>query len=238
MDRRTHCAVRGEVIDALDGANAARAVCVVARSAMHTGHVPDDDVPTAVDFHNPAHARTWTEETPRKRPWRTRFFAEYCRALPGAGLRILELGSGPGHLAREILTHGDVAEYVALDFAAPMHELAHAHLGPLADRVTFVTRDFRDASWCDGFAGFDAVVTLQAVHETRHKRHALPLFAQARSVLRSGGVLLYADAYAEEGRKPNLFLDRAEQPAALRAAGFAEVELLLDEGGMALYVAK
>jgi hypothetical protein len=60
-----------------------------------------DDVPTAVDFHDPAHARTWTDETPRKRPWRPQFFAAFCSALRDPELRILELGSGPGHLARE-----------------------------------------------------------------------------------------------------------------------------------------
>src|SRR5262249_62221889 len=114
-----------------------------------------EDVPTRVDFHDPAHARTWTDETPRKRPWRPRFFAAFCAALAGPRLRILELGSGPGHLAREILTRCDVADYVALDFSTPMHELAREHLGTdLAARVTFVTRDFRTPEWTHELAQF------------------------------------------------------------------------------------
>lgn len=197
-----------------------------------------DDVPTAVDFLDPSHARTWTAETPIKRPWRTQFFAAFCAALPADRPRILELGSGPGHLAREILTHCSVAEYVALDFSPAMHELARAHLGELAPGVTFVTRNFRSPDWIEGLAGFDAVVTQQAVHETRHKRHAQPLLAQARTTLTPGGLLLYCDSYASSSTKPNLFLERDEQPVMLRAAGFAQVELLHEEHGMALYAAR
>ena len=113
--------------------------------------------------------------------------------------------------------------------------LAREHLGELAPRVTFVTRDFRAADWSTGLVAPDAIVTMQAVHETRHKRHALPLLTQAREL---GGQLLYCDHYQQDGRKPELFLDRAEQPDVLRAAGYANVELLLDEGGMALYSAR
>ena len=194
-----------------------------------------EDVPTSVDFQNPEHARQWTAETPGKRPWRTSFFAEFSKALPGRQLRLLELGSGPGHLAREILDRCDVAEYLALDFSNAMHDLAREHLGEFASRVTFITRDFRAPGWTAGFSALDAIITMQAVHETRHKRHALPLLAQARAVLRPGGQLLYCDHYFEEGKKPGLLLDRSEQPEMLRAAGYIDVVVLRDEGGMALY---
>jgi SAM-dependent methyltransferase len=200
--------------------------------------VSDDDVPTGVDFHNPVHARTWTEETPIKRPHRVQFFAAFCAALRGERLRVLELGSGPGHLARKILLGCDVAEYVALDFSEPMHALAREHLAELAPRVTFVTRDFRDPTWAQGIEPVDAIVTMQAAHETRHVRHLVPLLASARTVLRPGGVLLYCDHYVIEGRNPALLPEREEQPLALRAAGFAEIELLLEMEAMALYAAR
>lgn len=51
-----------------------------------------EDVPTGVDVLDP---RRWTDETPRKRPWRPRFFEAFCAALSGSQLRMLELGSGP-----------------------------------------------------------------------------------------------------------------------------------------------
>ena len=193
----------------------------------------DDDEPIRVDFRDPATARTWIEDTRIRRPYRPRF----CAALASRPkLRILELGSGPGQLAREILVHCDVHIYVALDFSPAMHEIAAEHLGELASRVTFVTRDFREPTWPGDLGTFDAIVTLQAAHETRHKRHMVPLLERARTVVAPGGVLLYADHYlTPETRLPALAPARADQPLALERAGFVDIELRHEEGNMALW---
>jgi SAM-dependent methyltransferase len=197
----------------------------------------EDDVPIRVDFRDPATARTWIEETRIKRPYRPRFFAAFCAALASRSkLRVLELGSGPGQLAREILVHCDVDVYIALDFSPAMHEIAAEHLGELATRVRFVTRDFREPAWPDDLGTFDAVVTLQAAHEARHKRHLVPLLERARTVIAPGGVLLYADHYlTPETKLPALAPARADQPLALERAGFVDVQLRHDEGNMALW---
>jgi SAM-dependent methyltransferase len=195
----------------------------------------DEDLPIRVDFRDAATARAWIEDTRIRRPYRPRFFAAFCAALP-RGVRILELGSGPGQLAREILVHCDVRAYTALDFSPAMHAIAAEHLGELASRVTFVTRDFREPAWPDGLGDFDAVVTLQAAHETRHKRHLVPLLARARTVLAPGGMLLYADHYLTPDTKLRaLFPERDDQPRALGDAGFVDVELCYEEGTMALW---
>ena len=197
----------------------------------------DDDLPIRVDFRDAATARTWIEDTRIRRPYRPRFFAAFCAALASLPkLRILELGSGPGQLAREILVHCDVHVYVALDFSPAMHEIAAEHLGELASRVTFVTRDFREPAWADDLGTFDAVVTLQAAHETRHKRHLVPLLERARTAIAPGGVLLYADHYlTPETKLPALAPARADQPLALERAGFVDVQLRYEEGNMALW---
>jgi SAM-dependent methyltransferase len=197
----------------------------------------EDDVPIRVDFRDPATARTWIEETRIKRPFRPSFFAAFCAALSSRQrLRILELGSGPGQLAREILLHCDVHTYVALDWSRAMHDLAAEHLGDLASRVAFVIRDFRVPTWPADLGTFDAIVTMQAAHETRHKRHLVPLLERARTLLAPGGLLLYCDGYLHgETRLPALVLDRAEQPVAVERAGYVDVRLLHDEGNQALY---
>jgi SAM-dependent methyltransferase len=197
----------------------------------------DDDVPIRVDFRDPATARGWIEDTRIKRPYRPRFFAAFCTALASRPqLRVLELGSGPGQLAREILVHCDVHTYVALDFSPAMHAIAAEHLGELASRVTFATRDFREPDWSGDLGTFDAVVTLQAAHETRHKRHLVPLLERTRTVVAPGGVLLYADHYlTPETKLPALVPARADQPLALERAGFADVQLRYEEGNMALW---
>jgi SAM-dependent methyltransferase len=197
----------------------------------------NDDLPIRVDFRDPATARTWIAETAIKRPYRPRFFAAFCAALaPRAKLRILELGSGPGQLAREILAHCDVATYTALDFSPAMHAIAAETLGELAPRVTFVVRDFREPAWPADLGPFDAIVTLQAAHETRHKRHLVPLLERARTLLVPGGVLLYADHYlTPETKLPELMPARDDQPLALERAGFTAVQLCHEEHAMALW---
>ncbi len=194
----------------------------------------DDDVPIRVDFRDEATARAWIEDTRVRRPYRPRFFAAFCAALP-PGSRILELGSGPGQLAREILSRCDVRSYIALDFSPAMHAIAREHLGELAARVTFVIRDFREPAWPDKLGDFDAVVTLQAAHETRHHRHLVPLLERARTLLVPGGVMLYADHYrTPETTLPGLFVERDDQVRALEHAGFDDVQLLYEESSMAL----
>lgn len=199
----------------------------------------EDDVPIRVDFRDPATARTWIEETRIKKPFRPSFFAAFCAALSSRHqIRILELGSGPGQLAREILLHCDVGAYVALDWSQAMHDIATEHLGDLARRVTFVVRDFREPTWPANLGVFDAIVTMQAAHETRHKRHVVPLFERARTLLAPGGAMLYCDGYLHpEAKLPALVFDRADQPRALERAGFVDVRLLHDEGNQALYCA-
>jgi SAM-dependent methyltransferase len=197
----------------------------------------DEDVPIRVDFRDLATARAWIEDTRIRRPYRPRFFAAFCAALAARReLRILELGSGPGQLAREILSRCDVRTYVALDFSLAMHELAAEHLSKLASRVSFVIRDFREEAWPTGLGEFDAIVTLQAAHETRHKRHLVPLLERARTLLGPGGILLYADHYlTPETKLPALAPARDDQPLALERAGFVDVQLQYEEGNMALW---
>ncbi len=196
------------------------------------------DVPSPIDFHDPAQARAWMERTAANRPWRPEFFRAFSAALNGRSsrpLRILELGSGPGQLAKAVLKTCRASQYVALDFSAAMHELAREQLGPLAAKVKFVERDFRKPEWSFGLGKFDAVLTLQAAHETRHRERLPDLLRRARACLKAGELLLYCDHYRGTLKHPVLYLERQQQPRMLRATGFVHVECLLDKGGMALY---
>ena len=202
----------------------------------------DTDVPSPIDFHDPLQARAWIEDTAKRRPYRALFFAAFVEALRtscSAPVDILELGSGPGHLAKQILQRCDVRRYVALDFSLAMHQLARPTVESHLDRIEFVHRDFRHEDWGAGLGLFEAVVTMQAAHETRHKRHLLRFFYSARQRLNPDGVLLYADHYAQagDGKNPSLMASRQEQRDALEQAGFSKIEQLLDQGGMALYSA-
>jgi SAM-dependent methyltransferase len=210
------------------------------RSGTGAGTMSNEDVPSPIDFHDLAQAKAWEAQTVKNRPWRPQFFAAFVAALQGHFDRefsVLELGSGPGHLVEQILRHCAIGRYVALDFSEPMHALARTRLVALAGKVEFLQRDFRAPDWNAGLGPFDAVVTMQAAHEVRHRHHVPALLAQARQCLAPGGLLLYCDHYAEaaSAKHADLHLRAEEQRAALHQGNLAQVQKLLDLGGMALY---
>ncbi len=118
------------------------------------------DVPITVDFRQAGHAQAWAESAMSVRPWRAEFFAAFVRLIASAAAsrasRVLELGSGPGFLAEQLLASNADLAYVALDFWPAMHELARQRLGA---RAEWVERSLRDADWGEGLGRFDFVVT-------------------------------------------------------------------------------
>jgi SAM-dependent methyltransferase len=200
-----------------------------------------EDVPITVDFRLAEHARNWTESANSIRPWRADFFAAFVREVrcqpSSCPSRVIELGSGPGFLAHELLTSNPKLAYVALDFSAEMHELAKQRLGALALRVQFAERNLREANWGEGLGQFNFAVTNQAVHELRHKRYAEALHSQVRYLLVPGGAYLVCDHFYGEGGMSNaqLYMTVKEQRDALRAAGFTQVDEVLLKGGLVLH---
>ncbi len=200
------------------------------------------DVPSPIDLRSMRDAREWTATAMAKRPWRTEFFAEFTTAIRLSTTpvqRILELGSGPGFLARHVLSAMPSIAYVSLDFSPAMHEIAAERLGSLSARVQFLQRSFREPNWSHDLGLFECVVTNQAVHELRHKQYAGRLHAQVKSLLAPGGFYLVCDHFVGEGGMKNeqLYMTVAEQKAALANSGFSKVEQLLLKGGLVLHCA-
>ena len=203
--------------------------------------VRDEDVVSPIDLRTMADAREWAATAMDKRPWREEFFqcfvAQLCGLRPAPS--VLELGSGPGFLAGRILEAVPDIQYTMLDFSPAMHELAREHLGRLAHAVRQIEGDFKRAGWSAGLGSFDAVVTMQAVHELRHKKHAAGLHASVRSLLNPNGRYLVCDHYVGLDRMRNdaLFMSVAEQHHALQSAGFKTVACLLQKRGLVLFSA-
>ncbi len=80
-----------------------------------------------------------------------------------------------------------------------MHVLAKERLGAISGQVEFMNRDFLSPQWCVGLPRYRAVITLQAVHELRHKRRAPALYEQVRSVLAPAGAFLICDHFSGPG---------------------------------------
>ena len=199
------------------------------------------DVPSPVDLRQLEDAREWANEVMVKRPWRVEFFQLFALAIQeraaGQPVHVLELGSGPGFLAEHLLKTLPNIQYVALDFSPAMHELAAQRLGALAKHVKFVERSFLDESWGHGLGEFEVVVTLQAVHELRHKSRAPKLHSQVKQLLAPEGSYLVCDHFAGEGGMSNdqLFMSVAEQQAAIRLGGFQNIRQLHAKGSLVLH---
>jgi SAM-dependent methyltransferase len=189
-----------------------------------------------------ADAREW-EATAERRPGRSQMLdriAQEAGRRTRPGDQILELGSGPGFLAQRVLQRVPDAHYTALDFSGAMHELARARLGPSAARVTFLERSFKSEAWTADLGPFDLVVTNQAVHELRHKRHAPRLHRQVLDVLAPQGCYVVSDHFSGPGglESTELYMTQDEQVTALQEAGFMSVERLGVAGTLVLHVAR
>jgi SAM-dependent methyltransferase len=204
------------------------------------------DVPYGEDFHDPAVAAAWAEGVMRKRPWRTTIFEHFVAIVCASTVakpRVLELGSGPGFLAEQLLTRCPaIAHYTLLDFSEPMLEQSRRRLDRFQDRTEFLRADFKTDSWPSLVRSpVDFVVSLQAVHELRHKRHAARLYAQLAPLLGPSAEVLICDhlpAGAHTPRHTVLYMSTEEKLEALTGAGLIDAKLVWCEHDMALYRAR
>ena len=194
----------------------------------------DDDVPPGIDFLSEGAARKWTEEAEQKHGSRIDFFAAFVQALTTHVPRIrnvLELGSGPGFLAKYILVRCPFLErYTLLDFSQPMLNMSRIRLRGFGARASYLQVDFKEGGWVHKVgAHYDAIVSIQAVHELRHKRHAPTFYEACHELLNEGGLLLVCDRLPQDDseRDRALFMMEEEQVTAIGQAGFADVEVLL-----------
>jgi ubiquinone/menaquinone biosynthesis C-methylase UbiE len=201
------------------------------------------DVPSPIDLRQMPDAAEWEQSAMSKRPWRAEFFARFASEIagvPGNVRRVLELGSGPGFLARHLLeTSIDISSYTLLDFSPAMHQLAKVRLAGFEDRVRYIESDFKQESWPEGLGNFDCVVINQAVHELRQKRYATKLHSQVRRILENHGLYLVCDHFAGIDGQENsqLYMSIEEQRDSLLVAGFARVEEVHVKGGLVLHKA-
>ncbi len=175
-------------------------------------------------------------------------FVERLNELGGHG-RVIDLGTGPGQIAIAIAESSDNYRVVGVDAAATMLAIAEKRrsASTAADRIEFhqgnaTSLDFTDAS-------FDTVVSNTVLH---HIPHPVELLAEARRLLKPGGVLLIRDlfrpespesvselvkAHGDEQSKLSLELFRAslhasltqkELRAAALEAGFEAFEITQD----------
>lgn len=120
----------------------------------------------------------------------------------GAHGRMLDIGTGPGHIPLMVCETLPEAHVVAIDLAHHMLEIAERHraASPVGARVEFRIGDAKQLEFADG--EFDTVFSNTILHHIRDPR---PMLREAWRVLRPGGVLLIRDLFRP---KDNVTVER------------------------------
>jgi len=118
-------------------------------------------------------------------------FVDRLVELGGHG-RVLDVGTGPGHVPVLICERLPEARVVGIDLSERMLALAKARrdASPHAARIDVRKADAKGLDFDD--ASFDAVVSNTILH---HIPEPITLLREARRVLRPGGVLVIRDLY-------------------------------------------
>jgi hypothetical protein len=123
-----------------------------------------------------------------------------------------------------------------------MIEQSQRRLEPYAERTRFLQADFKLPSWPSvAYGPFDFILSMQAVHELRHKRHAQTLYGQLLPILGPAGQVLICDHLPEGAHTPLhrvLYMSPEENLDAFSQAGFGNVEIAWTGHDMALYRAR
>ena len=197
------------------------------------------DVPTDHRWLDDEYVAEWAARA-NEAPHRAAIFDAFVSGLrtlaAGSGLRILELGSGPGYLAEQICARVDVARYTAVDISPSMHAIARTRLAPWEPLIELVEVDYREPGWERALGdSYDAAVTLQAVHELRRADLIPDLYRSVSTRLRPEGAFLVADLVNGPELEPKghqLTVD--EHLQTLADAGFVHAECVVDLGRVAL----
>ena len=186
-----------------------------------------------------AYARSLDERWPERDQVAAHIADLVTQARPSA-MRVLELCAGPGKLAAAILERAPVAEYASVDISAASLAYAAQRLQGRQAAMTWLAADLNDDQWLQQISGpFDAVVSMQSVHDLGGEREVGRIYGIARSLLAERGVFINADLATELTdpiANPGRFsLDR--HMALLHGAGFAPVRCTLRLGDFGCFEA-
>jgi SAM-dependent methyltransferase len=184
------------------------------------------------EFHDAEFVRGWAarfQPTPPRLALFDMILKEVI-AHAGPAAHVVELGIGPGYLARHILERAGGLTYEGLDFSAPMADIARETLGVLAARVTFTAGDLLDETWPGALSRRpDAIVSTWSLHDLGSEQAVANVYARCFETLASGGVLLNGDFIKPDGTRHEYEPGRfpiARHLSLLTAAGFADPRCL------------
>ena len=178
------------------------------------------------EFHDAAFVQGWADRFVPTAPRLALFdmILDQVNQLGIADANVLELGIGPGYMARHILERDTTIRYEGLDFSTVFFEVAKRTLGPLSGRVTLTKADLMDQSWPTHLARVPhAIISTWALHDLGGQQAIANVYRRCFESLPEGGVLVNGDFIKPDGTQwdyePGRF-EIARHLELLREAGF------------------
>jgi cyclopropane fatty-acyl-phospholipid synthase-like methyltransferase len=184
------------------------------------------------EFHDAAFVRGWANRFVPTAP-RLKLFdliLDQIRQSTIPNSHVVELGIGPGYMARHILDRNAVISYEGVDFSERFFEVAKETIGDCMHRVTLTKADLMDQSWPKRLTRTPgAIISTWALHDLGGQQAVADVYARCFETLPVGGVLVNGDFIKPDGTRwiyePGRFeIDRHFE--LLRKAGFTDPKSL------------
>lgn len=179
------------------------------------------------EFHDAAFVQGWADRFVPTAPRLALFdlILEQIAALGKANAHVLELGLGPGYMARHILDRNPTIKYEGLDFSDVFFEVAKKTIGPQMSRVVLTNADLLDQSWPNRLSRRpDAIISTWALHDLGSQQAIADVYARCHDTLPPSGILVNGDFIKPVGTDWTYEAGRFEITRhldLLRQAGFA-----------------
>jgi SAM-dependent methyltransferase len=152
------------------------------------------------EFHDAAFVQGWADRfvpTP-PRIALFDFILDHISNLPNP--HVLELGLGPGYMARHILERNPVITYEGLDFSEVFFDVATKTIGNFLPRVTLTKADLINQTWPRSLSRQPgAIISTWALHDLGSQQAIADVYARSYEVLPAGGIILNGDFIKPDG---------------------------------------
>jgi SAM-dependent methyltransferase len=154
------------------------------------------------EFHDTAFVQGWADRFVPTPP-RIALFDLILGVISASGRpnpHVLELGLGPGYMARHILERDPVISYEGLDFSEVFFAMARKTIGQHMARVTLTRADLMDQGW-PGLLSRQpgAIISTWALHDLGGQQAVADVYARCYEALPAGGMLVNGDFIKPDG---------------------------------------
>jgi cyclopropane fatty-acyl-phospholipid synthase-like methyltransferase len=154
------------------------------------------------EFHDAAFVRNWADRFVPTVP-RLQLFDKILDQIGQLNVpnpHILELGIGPGYMARHILERNQEITYEGLDFSDVFFDIAKETVGDMQHRVTLTKADLMNQSWPERLSRQpDAIISTWALHDLGGQEAVAEVYARSYESLPVGGVMVNGDFIKPDG---------------------------------------